>query len=290
MKVAVLSMDIEDWYHLDYFDGMACDHSQSLLDGVGVYREILAQHDIPSSFFVLGELIEANRSLLSELVADGHDVGVHGWDHVRPFTMTLSEFSSDLQRSKKTLEDAIGSRVQGYRAPCFSLDRKRLDLVREAGFQYDASYLPFQAHPLYGKVNLSGFCEPVPGVYRLGDFCEFEISSLSLAGKNIPVAGGGYLRIFPWVLMRSLIKAYLKEHSIYTLYIHPFELSSRMDLPLPSEVGRATRMRFILGRKATKRKLSKLICLLKSEGFRFKTFRDLRDEILTQGVNDASCK
>jgi len=285
MKVAVLSMDTEDWYHLDYFHGMRCDKSYSLLDGISNYCEVLAEHDIKSTFFVLSEIAYATKTLLSDIVKQGHDISVHGWGHTRPLVMSTDEFREDLDRSRKALEDILGISVQGYRAPCFSLDRKRLDLVREAGFKYDSSYLP-----LYGKMNLSDFCEPVPGVYRLGDFCEFEISSLSLAGKNIPVAGGGYLRIFPWVLMRSLIKAYLKKHSIYTLYIHPFELSSRTDVPLPSEVGRATRMRFSLGRKSTKRKLFKLICLLKSEGFRFKTFRDLRDEILTQGVNDASCK
>lgn len=285
MKIAVLSMDIEDWYHLDYFRGMNCDKEHSLLDGVSVYREVLSEHGIQSSFFVLGELVQRNRGLLSELVAEGHDIGAHGWSHLRPLTMSLVEFREDLKRSKQALEDATGTSAEGYRAPCFSLDRARLDLVREAGFLYDSSYLPFQAHPLYGKVDLSGFTEQLKGIYRFDNFLEFDISSLRIVGKNIPVSGGGYLRIFPWLLMRSLVKAYLKKHSIYTLYIHPFELSTRPAVSLPEKVGRATRLRFNLGRSSTRSKLSKLILLLKSKGFQFTTFRELSKELLSKDIS-----
>lgn len=285
MKIAVLSMDVEDWYHLDYFRGMNCDRSRSLLDGINVYREILAEHPIQSSFFVLGELVESNRSLLSELVASGHDIGVHGWDHTLPLKMSMGAFEEDLKRSKKVLEDAIGMPVQGYRAPCFSLDRKRLDLIRKTGFGFDSSYIPFEAHPLYGKIDMTGFPIPFPGIYRDNDFFEFELSTLSIAGKNIPISGGGYLRIFPWFLMGSLIRSYLKEHNIYVLYIHPFELSTRPAVSLPEKVGRATRLRFNLGRSSTRSKLSKLILLLKSKGFRFTTFRELRKELLSKDIS-----
>ncbi len=288
MKTAILSMDIEDWYHIDYFHEMGCDRSYSLLDGITSYCEVLSDFEIQSDFFVLGELAKRNKAVLLDLHNQGHGIGAHGWGHIRPLAMSIPEFTQDLDRSKKVLEDALGAPVDGYRAPCFSLDRERLDLVQKAGFLYDSSYLPFQAHPLYGEIDLSGFSEAVQGVYSLDDFFEFEISSLRMAGKNIPVAGGGYLRIFPWLLMRSLLKAYLKKHSLYTLYIHPFELSSKMDVPVPPEAGRATRMRFGLGRRSTKKKLEKLINLLKSEGFRFTTFRDLRKEILAQGVNSDS--
>lgn len=284
MKTAILSMDIEDWYHLDYFRGMESDRSNSLLDGISVYRKLLAEHDIKSSFFVLGELVEANRSILLELVTEGHDLGVHGWDHKRPLTMSIEAFAEDIRRSKETLEIAIGTEVQGYRAPCCSLDRERLDQVRTAGFCYDSSRMAFEDHPLYGSLDMTDFSCISPNIYRQDDFLEFELSTLSIAGKHVPVSGGGYLRIFPWFLMRSLIKAYLKDHSIYTLYIHPFELSSKMDVPMLREARRPARMRFGLGRSSTRRKLSLLIDLLKSKSFRFTTFAALRKELLADGT------
>lgn len=285
MKVAILSMDIEDWYHLDYFHGMDCDKEHSLLDGISVYREILSEQGIRSSFFVLGELMQRNRRLLSELVRDGHDLGAHGWNHIRPLKMSLEEFREDLAKSKQALEDVTGTSVEGYRAPCFSLDRARLNLVREMGFLFDSSYIPFSGHPLYGRIDMTGFSESFRGIHRNGDFFEFEVSTLRLAGKDIPVSGGGYLRIFPWCLMGSLIRRYLKGHDLYTLYIHPFELSPEAGIALPREVGRVSRLRFNLGRSSTRRKLLKLILLLKSEGFRFTTFASLREELMSENAS-----
>lgn len=51
MKKVVLSIDVEDWYHLDYFDRHECDTNNSLLDGLDVYIELLESLSIPSSFF-----------------------------------------------------------------------------------------------------------------------------------------------------------------------------------------------------------------------------------------------
>ena len=43
-------MDVEDWYHLDYFDRQECDTTYSLLDGLDVYVRLLNSLSIPSSF------------------------------------------------------------------------------------------------------------------------------------------------------------------------------------------------------------------------------------------------
>jgi len=132
MKYAVLSMDVEDWYHLDYFDRSKCDTSRSLLDGLDTYSELIARHDLPSSYFVLGELATQIKSRLIQLADAGHDISSHGWNHVRPLTMSPEAFSSELIKAKSGLEDIIGRPVPGYRAPCFSLDQTRLERIREA--------------------------------------------------------------------------------------------------------------------------------------------------------------
>ena len=282
MKAAVLSMDVEEWYHLDYFRGLECDRGRSLLDGITVYREILARHDIRSSFFVLGELVEQLRGLLADLAAEGHDLGIHGWEHTRPLTMKPAEFSEDLHRSKSTLEDAIGMPAIGYRAPCFSLDRPRLDLVQAAGFDYDSSRILFGDHPLYGTLDLRDYSEVSANIFRKHTFFEFQVSTLPLWGKDIPVSGGGYIRLFPWLLMRRLIRRYLRAGELYVLYIHPFELSPQASPPLPPGIRWPTRIRFRAGRSSVPRKLSMLIRLLQDNGYRFTTFAALREELLRQ--------
>jgi polysaccharide deacetylase family protein (PEP-CTERM system associated) len=281
-KVAILSLDIEDWYHIDYFHNSPCDRRVSMLDGVDVYRQLLAHYGITSSCFVVGELVSQLGGLLAEMRQEGYDLGVHGWNHVRPLTMTCEHFDADLRRSKDVLEGAIGAPAAGYRAPCFSLDRQRLDLVASAGFDYDSSRITVRGHPLYGTLDVQGFEEPAPNIFRRGDFCEFQVSTLKLLGQSVPVSGGGYLRIFPWPLMRRLVQSYLRTGNLYVLYIHPFELSPQPSPRLPADLSWRSRVRFRIGRGTVVAKLSALIELLQANGYRFSTFAALRSELLAQ--------
>ena len=190
-KYGVLSVDLEDWYHLDYLRDKPCDRAYSMLDGLDEYRRILESHDRPSSFFVVGEIAQSLSTVLRELADAGHDVGGHGWSHVRPLTMGVDGFASEVSRSKMKLEDILGRPVIGYRAPCFSLDRQRLEIVRDVGYSFDLSRIRFGDHPLYGDLNLDGFTEVSPAIYSAGDFFEFEVSTLTVGRKQLSVAGGG---------------------------------------------------------------------------------------------------
>ena len=96
MKRAVLSMDVEDWYHLDYFNRRECDTSYSMLDGLDEYLKIIEKHKLPSSFFILGEIAKQKINFFSELVKSGYDLGSHGWNHERPLNMSVNDFKKDL--------------------------------------------------------------------------------------------------------------------------------------------------------------------------------------------------
>ena len=280
MKKVILSLDVEDWFHLDYFDRSECSVSDSLLDGLEAYVELLESLSLPSSFFVLGEIAEKKLSFFKDLVAKGHDVGSHGWDHVRPMTMSVDAFQNDVLRCSRVMQDINGTSAFGYRAPCFSLDRERLEILRSSGFAYDASRIDFGNHPLYGSIDMSGFEKPAEFIFRDGGFFEFEATTLELLGKNIPISGGGYLRLFPWPLMRQLLLRHIAKSNIYTFYVHPFELSHRPTPVLPKSTPLLTRFRFSLGRKEVKSRIERLVDMFGSNGYQFTTFSSLRGEFL----------
>lgn len=279
MKKAVLTLDVEDWYHLDYFDSRECDISNSLLDGLDVYTELLESLSLPSSFFVLGEIAEKKVELFRSLVKAGHDVGSHGWNHVRPMTLSTDEFRADLHRSIEIMKEINGERGYGYRAPCFSLDRERLEIVRDSGFSYDSSRIEFGNHPLYGSINMHGYEQISKTIYRRGDFMEFEATTFPVLGKNIPISGGGYLRLFPWTFMKTLIAQYLRKNDLYVLYIHPFELSKLDVPPMPSSTSTMTKFRYTHGRNGVEDKITRLVDLLRSSGYTFTTFSEIQKEI-----------
>ena len=273
-------MDIENWYHLDYFKGKECDQSYSMLDGLDSYLDIIDSNNIPSSFFALGELVLSIKSRLREISDSKHDLGSHGWAHKRPLNMDVDSFRKEVLKCKSELEQLLGKSITGYRAPCFSLDRERLNILKEVGYKYDSSRIEFGDHPLYGEINMNGFKEESPGIYRMDDFYEFQISTLACGGKQIPVSGGGYLRIFPWFLMNKLLKKYLTTDNLYVLYIHPFEFSSKNNPIFPSSISLANKFRFSLGRGTVTKKFERVIQLLKEKGFHFTTFENLRGDLM----------
>jgi polysaccharide deacetylase family protein (PEP-CTERM system associated) len=275
-------MDVEDWYHLDYFAGLSAERSSSLLDGLDVYLSLLERHSIRTTFFVLGELAENLGGTLRAMAAAGHEIASHGVAHKRPLKMTVEEFADDLRQSKAMLENVVQRPVDGFRAPCFSMDRPRLEEVRNAGYSYDSSRIDFTGHPLYGSLDVADFDAVSPGHSVQHGFHEFEVSTLPVLGKRLPVSGGGYLRIAPWAIMRPLIQSYVNRNPLYVFYIHPFELSRR---PLPAAAAKLAfpqRLRFGLGRAGVARKLGKLVRLLKDDGFSFVTFRDLCQQSVVQ--------
>jgi polysaccharide deacetylase family protein (PEP-CTERM system associated) len=282
MKYAVLSMDIEDWYHLDYFLERPCDRRFSFLDGVEVFQEILARHQIPATFFALGEMASVLSPKLRELHAQGHEIGVHGWSHRRPLTLPVRDFDDDIRRAKETFEDMLAAPVEGFRASCFSLDRQRLDLLRAAGYGYDSSAILFRDHPLYGRLDLRGFEQCSRQVYRCDDFFEFEVSTIRMLGKHIPISGGGYIRFIPWFVLRRLVERFLRGGGLYVFYIHPFELSPRKKPSFPQGASRIDRVRFQTGRSRTPRRLEALIRFLRQQGCQFTNFTKLRQELRQQ--------
>ena len=280
MRYAVFSMDIEDWYHLDYFSGMPVKKSYSLLDGIEQYTAIVEKHRIHSTFFTLSELAPSIATQLRRLHAAGHEISCHGKDHGRPMTKSVDVFATEIRQAKNALEDIIGDTVEGYRAPCFSIDRDRLDALIDIGIRYDSSKIAFTGHPLYGDIDVTDFTKVMQDVYIKDQFVEFELSTLRMVNRRLPVSGGGYLRIFPWVIMRGLLKRYLRYAELYILYIHPFELSIKVLPPLPDDTGFLKTMRFTLGRASMAEKLEKLIIMMQNSKFKFITFKELRRTIL----------
>lgn len=112
-KYAIITMDVEDWYHT-YFPEANVDRSISLLDGLDVALDIMKKDDIHGSFFVVGEIADKLADKLREMDKEGHDIAVHNCQHLRPVTMTPDEFRSQLLEAKQKIEGILGHQVHGY--------------------------------------------------------------------------------------------------------------------------------------------------------------------------------
>jgi hypothetical protein len=217
---------------------------------------------------------------LREIHRNGWEIGSHTCSHRRPLLLSLPEVADELQRSKRVLEDVFGGHVEGFRAPCFSFDRERLELLFSLGYSYDTSHILFNLNSLYGNVNMDGFRQISENIYERNGFFEFQMSTQRFLRHDFPVSGGGYLRMFPWQLTKTLLNRYFVDNELYTLYIHPFELSNQPSPFFPAGTSPLKKIRFGLGRKSVAKKISMLVSILVDAGYQFTTFSALRQKLI----------
>jgi peptidoglycan/xylan/chitin deacetylase (PgdA/CDA1 family) len=273
-KIAVFSIDVEEWYHLEYFKNSKTDKKKSVMDGLHTFIKIVDKHNIKASFFIVGELIQTLKKTIKNLDIEGHDIGLHSYFHKRPVVQNINEFIKDTKDTLSEMKSILPNNSFGYRSPCFAIDRERLDEVIKLGIQYDASKITQKEHPLYVNLDLDGFEKQERDIYKKDFFKVFEVSTIKFLGVNIPIAGGGYLRIIPWPIYIWLLKKYLKESTFINFFIHPFELSS-MNFDLPENTPYLTKFRYNYKRNKVEKRLNRIIELLKENDYNFKTFSQI---------------
>ena len=273
-KIAVFSIDVEEWYHLEYFKNSKTDKKKSVMDGLHTFIKIVDKHNIKASFFIVGELIQTLKKTIKNLDIEGHDIGLHSYFHKRPVVQNINEFIKDTKDTISEMKSILPNNSFGYRSPCFAIDRERLDEVIKLGIQYDASKITQKEHPLYVNLDLDGFEKQERDIYKKDFFKVFEVSTIKFLGVNIPISGGGYLRIIPWPIYIWLLKKYLKESTFINFFIHPFELSS-MNFDLPENTPYLTKFRYNYKRNKVEKRLNRIIELLKENDYNFKTFSQI---------------
>jgi hypothetical protein len=275
-------MDVEDWYHLEYFQRQQ-RREPSMLDGVERFADVLAAERVPATFFVVGDVARQNPRSIADLIKSGHEIASHGPDHRLVSGRPVAEFVQELSEHKDAMEQLLGVPMRGYRAPCFSMDGQKVRRLPEIGFSYDSSWIRFDTHPLYVHVDVSDWPDVCEGVRRApghNDFVEFEVPTASLGSIRVPFSGGGYFRIFPWSVLRALTTRYLEQARIFVFFIHPFECSAR-DLPtFPAGTSLANRVRFQMGRRKALPRVARLVRLLRERGWEFATFSNARARLL----------
>ena len=262
-----LSIDVEEYFHAEVFartvppiDWPRCEcRAAPRLERIA---ELLDRHHSRATFFVLGWTIRYLAPLLRDIVAAGHEIACHGDEHNHLARMTPQELREDLRRARGRIEDALGVRPRGYRAPTFSIMRSTawaLDEVIDAGFAYDASIFPIR-HDRYGMPDAP--TEPFVAVAPSGrSIPEFPPLTLDCGFARVPVGGGGYLRLLPGWVLRGCIAGRQRANAPTMVYLHPWELDPGQPV-IP--IGALAQWRHRVNLATTE---TKLVRLLRSFGF-----------------------
>lgn len=224
-----LSVDVEDWFQVGAFETVIDrDHWDSLADRVdrncNLILDMFAKADVSATFFTLGWVAQRHPALMRRIVAAGHELASHGWDHARVFTLDPGSFRADLERSRKVLEDAGGVAIKGYRAPSFSIDQRTpwaYMALAEQGFEYSSSVAPV-VHDHYGWREAPRFAfRPLPW----SSLVEIPVTTALFAGKRLAAGGGGFFRVLPYGFSRWAIRQVNRQDERPAVfYFHPWEI------------------------------------------------------------------
>lgn len=241
--INALSIDLEYWWSIELLNNRTLKVKDDLIvESVDPLLDLLDQYDVHATFFVLGMVAEKYPELVDKIHKCGHEIGCHGYSHKTLYDLGEVGFEEDV---KKALMFLRKYRPIGYRAPSFSLNEDTiwaLQILEKHGFLYDSSVFPIKTM-LYGvpdaplhiyKPSKDDLTQKDPQ----GKITEFPLTALKL-GKNIPIAGGFYLRALPLWFLKWGIRRANRENRPAVVYLHPWETYARtpkVQMPLPAKI------------------------------------------------------
>jgi len=219
------TVDVEDWYHgIPIPEAQRAGAERRLHKGLERLLGLLDAAGVKATFFLLGPIAQEHPDLVRAIAAGGHELGCHGWSHDLLYTMTPARMREETRRAADSIASLVGKPVTAYRAAYFSITRESLwalDELAALGFRYDSSIFPVR-NWRYGIPDF----EPRPQRIetRSGPIYELPISVRRVLGRNLPVSGGAYFRIYPYAVTRANLRAAEAAGSAAVFYLHPWEL------------------------------------------------------------------
>jgi len=256
-----MTVDVEDYFQVSAFEPyvdkanwekIPCrieanmDRILQLFDGQGV----------KATFFTLGWMAQRYPEMIKRVVQEGHELASHGWEHIRVVNQTPEQFREDVIKTKAWLEDISGQPVKGYRAASYSIGKNNLwahDVLAETGHEYSSSIVPIR-HDLYGIPDAPRFA------YKTAEdrLLEVPITTVRLGGRNVSCGGGGWFRLFPYVLSRWAMQRVNQLDAQPTVfYFHPWEIDPEQ--PRQQGLNAKTRFRHYLNLKRMYPRLTNLL-------------------------------
>jgi polysaccharide deacetylase family protein (PEP-CTERM system associated) len=243
--VNAMSVDVEDYFQVQAFadkisradwDRMPCRVERN----IDRLLALFADAGVKSTFFTLGWIAERYPALIRRMVAEGHELASHGWDHTRADSQDPAAFRADIRKTKQRLEDIGGAQVTGYRAATFSIGPKNpwaFGILNEEGYRYSSSLYPIK-HDLYGDTGASRTPFHPDGLPLI----EAPMTTVRWFGNNFPCSGGGYFRLLPYAVSRfNMRRVNRHDRQPCIFYFHPWEIDP--DQPRQQGISLKTRFR-----------------------------------------------
>ncbi|MDI9436417.1 MAG: DUF3473 domain-containing protein [Euryarchaeota archaeon] len=222
-----LTVDVEEWFHTNWFDSDSIiekyyggkEPVTDVLDTTQSLIELFDNHNVKSTFFVLGETAVKYPAIIDIIEGSNHEFACHGFFHNKGYSDD-NEFHQDVKKFRKDVK----ADVKGFRFSNFGCTDNRLQMLLKEGFSYDSSVVPCIKIPRwYGEPDAP--LVPYKKIIGNGIFIkEFPLSVMPYL--RLPGSGGWFLRNISYLWTKFMIKFAVKNLGYGMLYIHPWEISN----------------------------------------------------------------
>lgn len=257
----LLGIDVEDWFQVENLKEVIKIDSWSSRESrieknIELILTLLSTGNNKATFFIVGWIAEKFPLLVKKIQKEGHEIACHGYNHFSSGELNDEELYSDIKKSKDILEDITGDRIQGFRAPNFSISDKLVKILTELRFSYDSSLCNANILRQYGKLENFEFGNA--HCFKLTEnFFELQLPTLNLLKYSIPWAGGAMFRFIPYWIFKIGIDRIILNNSFYNFYIHPWELDPLQ--PRINEINYKKRLKHYHNLDSTERKFIQLL-------------------------------
>lgn len=268
-----LTIDVEDWFHVanlkDVIKESDWESCESRINYTMIkIISILHHKNVKATFFVLGWIAERNPEIVELIHEAGHEIGSHGYSHRSIYELSKDEFKREIVTSIDKLSGISGQKIIGFRAPNYSIEpstKWAWQILAEAGIKYDSSIFPVK-HNRYGFDSAPRFPFTID-LNSHGQITEFPLSTIKFLGNNMPVAGGAYLRLYPYWFIRSAIRRINNSGKPAIIYFHPWEIDPEQPR---IKTNFSTRIKHYGNLYTTEQKLCQLL-----DEFKFTTVKEI---------------
>lgn len=267
----VFSVDVEDWFHIlglpstpdvERWKALPSTVEKNFME----LMDLFSSEETKVTCFFLGWVAERFPHLVREAVRRGHEPASHGYAHRLVYGMAPADFRRDIRKAKEIVEEAAGRPVLGYRCPGFSVTDATpwfFEEVVRAGYRYDSSVFP--APRAHGGMDGGGVA-PYWIQTLAGPLFEFPITVARVLGRPLCFFGGGYLRLYPYAVVREMGRRVIRENRPVLFYVHPREIDPSQPRLSMSAI---RRFKSYVGLRGTRAKVKRIL-----KDFRLTTFQD----------------
>jgi len=239
MTMNILGIDFEEWYHPELIKNHVKIDQRipKVFKGIDTILDLLNKHNVSATFFVVGEILQHSPELIDKIISNNHEIAFHTMHHDRIDSPNfLNNFDDELNEFQKL----TNNKSKGFRAPTFSLNDKSSSIIKileKYDYIYDSSIMPAKTS-MYGNPNANKkpykiTSENLESNSENGKLWEFPLMVTKLLGKQIPAAGGFYLRTLPLSIIKNAIKNYEKKSMPACFYVHSWELTPELMPRIP---------------------------------------------------------